>query len=191
MTRWQRLLMVVMVFGLAAAAPASAWAHDMYVGNVTPELFGDPGVGSMQTYTHEDKDPFKGWAFFTVQNNGTESWTDFHFEIISVTVGGTFYDATSVTIYDVTSIHPPVTSQNPVSIVVSNPPGGLSSLDYYFPNDPVPVSDIATFSFYTDNTANNVAYFGLAAWPTPEPASLVLMSLGVGGILLVRRRRAA
>jgi hypothetical protein len=136
------------------------------------------------TVTHEDVDPFKGYAYVTVSNSGSVAWGDFHFEIVSY-MGS---DVSNVEIVDVDPFKP-TTDRSPFTYAVDNVSVG-SKLDYYFYGDPVGNGETATFTFYTDNTTNH-ANFGLLMFPTPvpEPATLSLLGLGLGAMLLIRRRK--
>ena len=60
-------------------------------------------------------------------------------------------------------------------------------MDYYFASDPILPGQTRTFDFYTDNTTDNRPFFGIMMYPTPEPATMGL--LGIGSLLLLRRRR--
>lgn len=111
---------------------------------------------------------------------GTMPWTDFHFEIIDA-MG---HDATSVTIDPVQW----ATSQTTTDVVIGTNLNGYAKIDFYFPNDPIAVGDMATFYFYTNNSAQ-LPYFGVSAWPTPEPATLGLLVTGGVAVLLRRRRQ--
>lgn len=130
--------------------------------------------------THEDADPWKGFASFTVKNSSQSNyWTDFHFQVFAASG-----DATLVAILDPPT---PTTSQSPYTYVIGSTPQGLATLDYYFPLDPVGPGETATFTFYTENTAVPNLWFGLCMVPTPEPGSLAL--LAIGGLLVLRKRR--
>lgn len=153
-------------------------------------------IGSLElgdTYldiTHVDADPFKGALTVTVTNTGTEAWTDFHFEIWNG-FGG---DATSVLFVDGGSLDPTSTQvldSWSIGTTTLADPGvaggiGFSKIDLYFANDVVNVGETATFTVYTDNTAEELTWFGVAVYPTPEPATMAMLALGG---LLIRRRK--
>lgn len=130
-----------------------------------------------QSSNHNDADPWKGYATITVYNSSTNYWGDFHFQI-----GG----APNVFI---------LASPAPTSSIVSyawSIGGGGTTLDYTFYSNPVAPSGTATFTFYTDNTLNKNAFFGLCGYPTPvpEPSSILAFSTGLlslAGIVLRRR----
>ena len=156
-----------------------ALAHDVSIdldfGDMTP-----------QSVTHEDFDPWKGNLSVTATNSGLEAWGDFHFEIFEVTG-----DITNVD-WVVDSPHEPTSSQSPLSWVVDNNAYG-ATLDLYFYGDPILPTETATFTVYTDNTTDNVSFFGVAMYPTPipEPATILTwLSLGsIMGFVAYRRRR--
>jgi hypothetical protein len=164
---------LVVVVGLALLA-APAIAHD---GSFTVDV---PSFETIDGLVHTDADPWKGLATFTVTNNTGNIWTDFHFQIT-----GAELDATLVEIVDPPT---PTSTQSPFTYVIGETVDGFATIDYYFADDPVLPGQGATFTFYTDNQAAQNAWFGFCMYPTPEPATALLLSLG--GVFVIRRRRA-
>lgn len=153
----------------------SAQAHDMVINGLE---FATLGTAATQTANHADSDPWKGYAFVSVTNTGTQPWGDFHFEIIGAGIENVHFD-TSVGL---------ASSQTLSGWDVDNVAVG-AKLDLYFYGDPVLPGQTATFDIYTDNTLDNVSFFGMAMYPTPvpEPMTVVLLGLGSGAILLRKR----
>lgn len=137
------------------------------------------------TVEHEDAYPFKGLVSVTVTNNTGIDWGDFHFEIMEVP------GWPSVENVDILTLPVPTSSQTLSSPpVVDNVVVG-STLDYYFYSDPVGNGQSVSFTFETDNTTSMVPVFGLLMYPTPvpEPGTISLIALGLGTMLLARRRK--
>jgi hypothetical protein len=157
---------------------APAWGHDMII-NTDFDCVG-PGACE-QSGSHEDADPFKGWIILTVENTGTEAWGDFHFQLFQVT------DPIDNVFFDVTAPNQPTSSQSGLSWSLS---GGGHVLDLYFYGDPVDPGEIATFNVYTDNTIDQVSFFGTAYYPTPipEPGTFWLLAVGLVGMAGFRKR---
>lgn len=150
----------------------------------------DLELGQSFNLVHDDVDEgdgFKGTFTLTVTNTGTEAWGDFHFEIING-FGG---DAWSVlfTDFSMGGLNP-TSSQSGLSWVINNPFEELSTLDLYFYGDPVNPGDTATFTVYTDNTAQELSWFGMSVYPTPVPEPATLSILALGGLALLRRKRS-
>ena len=165
---------------LCLGSPTPAMADDATI--VTS--FDGVGPGQLKDFEHEeDPDlPHKGWAFVTITNNSPVNWTDFHVQIFEVN------PSWSVENIDIVNYDPykPTTDRSPFTYLVDNVVVG-STLDYYFASDPILPGQTGTFNFYTDNTTDNRPFFGIAMYPTPEPATMAL--LGIGSLLLLRRRR--
>jgi hypothetical protein len=157
---------------------APAWGHDFSLST----SFDCVGPGACeQTSDHEEADPFKGWANITVTNTGTEEWGDFHFELYQVTapIDNVFFD--------VSSPNEPTSSQSGLSWSVS---GGGHVLDLFFYGDALLPTETATFSVYTDNTTDQVDFFGTSFYPTPipEPTTFGLLAAGLIGLASFRKR---
>ena len=119
-----------------------------------------------------------------MENTGTESWGDFHFEIYQVT-GETIENVDFI----VTSPYEPTSTQAGLTWVLDNVAVG-ATLDLFFYSDPVLPGETATFSVYTDNTADQVSFFGTSFHPTPipEPGTFGLLAAGLIGLASFRKR---
>lgn len=173
-------LLAVLLFVLLIAV--SSMAHDV---NIVTDFSG-VGISYEKTFDHNDQDPWKGYVNVSVTNTSSEDWGDFHFKITEVPG----YAYTNV-LFVVTSPYEPNSSQtldagNPWDVDNSSSYG--STLDLYFYGDPIEIGDTATFTIYTDNTADK-EMFGLCMYPTPVPEPATIGLLGLAGLAVVRRRK--
>lgn len=168
------------ILGLLFSIAASANADDVVIAT----SFSGVGSGVAQQSSHADAAPFKGWVNLTVTNTGTEPWGDFHFEFFDP-IGG--QDISNLS-FVVDPPFEPTSSQVPLSWLVDNAAVG-ATLDLFFYSDPVLPSETATFAVYTDNTVDQLPFFGLMLYPTPVPEPASALLLGFGLCLLMKRSK--
>ncbi|MBP6964349.1 MAG: PEP-CTERM sorting domain-containing protein [Armatimonadetes bacterium] len=161
----------LLLIGLLAVVSTAALAHDQSIEWTFSSW-------DQQTADHQDAFPWKGLATLTVTNSSTQPWGDFHFGIGYGT--GVIITATPA----------PTATRPSYSWVIG---AGQTTLDYYFYSNPVLPGGTVSFTFYTDNTANQNAFFGLCGYPTPvpEPSSMLALSAGLMGLVgfVARKRR--
>ncbi len=181
MFRFRPLSLILIALGLLLiTAPLPVWAHSFSLST----SFSETGSGVSQSSNHAEAEPFKGWMYLTVTNTGTEAWGDFHFQIYEVPTYGSVENVDFI----VDSPNQPTSSQSGLTWSVDNSVTG-ATLDLYFYDDPVLPSETATFSIYTDNTADELAFFGALFYPTPVPvpSSMLLLGSAIIGLVGIRR----
>jgi hypothetical protein len=175
-------LAVILPALVALAVSSAARADDAYwSGGI-----GGVGQGFTVDVVHNDGGLFKGWLNITATNTGTQPWGDFHFGIYDP-IGG--QDISNVGFLDSTTVPPgfdPTSTQSPLTWTINNVVVG-ATMDLYFYDDPVLGGETATFSVYTSNP-DHLSFFGVMIYPTPVPEPASLLMLGLGGLLLLRRR---
>lgn len=177
MVRARLFIFAIAIATILFAGFTTASAHSVTI----EEPFTLDGVMEVNgdSLLHEDADDWKGFLTITVMNNGTEDWGDFHFQLFDAGYGtDTVYFADEDQIIG--------SSQDGWYIISED---GLT-LDFYFYGDPISTGETATFTIYTDNTAEpHVSIFGISFFATPVPAPGALLLLCSGLIPLLGRLR--
>lgn len=68
----RRTILFIIALIMFAGFTSRTLADDAYITTTFNDF-------TAQQYTHEDKDPFKGYLNVNVTNNMSQAWGDFHF----------------------------------------------------------------------------------------------------------------
>lgn len=165
-------------------------AHDGEFGSETNPIEIDwIGPVSEVNEIHIDEDPFKGWSTLWVKNIcSTEDWGDFHLKLkgwsslfVDFVVDANHMPEISVFNYS--------TGWRDITGIDWELLDGGSQLDLEFYDEPIFVGEMAKIKVYTDNTHYSCPYFYVKAYPTAVPEPTTIAILGLGGVMLFRKRR--
>ena len=193
MKRSRRGLMLVISLILSIGITSRTLADDGEWGSEASPIDVD-WIGDIVSLEldHEDADPWKGWGTIWLKNICGEDWGDFHFQIKSIF--GSDIENVDFLIDPEPELWirtAPFTWEQVEDLTwqLDNDVVG-ATLDLFFYGDPIKQGDWAKFKIYTDNTADSCTWFRVGGYPTPVPEPSTIALLGLGGLVLLRRRRS-
>lgn len=181
--------MVLLAF-LCVSLVSVSFADDAFWGS--QQNPGSLALGDVvDDWTHLDAAPFKGTGMVFVTNTGNQAWGDFHFQVYSVPGFGS---ATSVAIKDATmgGMNPSLIGFGSMHSLdnwnIGTTLDGHAKIDLFYYTNPILPGQTVSFTIYTDNTAQQVGFFGLAFNPTPVPEPMTMVLLGLGSLVAFRKK---
>lgn len=194
----KKISLMAVLFAVAVCFTApQAGADDGFIGwdgliSGTTNPIPLSGVGVDYLAVHADQDingsGFKGWAYIGAMNTGNANWTGMHISLYDATVGVTTFDAKSVKIIGYSPYAPSAMAPNSIaSFVIGTNASGHATMDIMFSSAVAPNGAVFV-QLWTDNTAQQVPYFGVAFHAIPEPATGSLVALTGVVALFIRKR---
>lgn len=178
-----------MRFAIAALAVLLLAAPVLADDATTSHVFAS--IDEQYDFEHNpDSVPYKGTFTVTATNSTNEDWGDFHFSLFEIpgfsNTTAIFTDASSGG-QDPT-ISAPYAFDTPTGWAITN---GGRQIDLFFYGTPVLQGATVTFVVYTDNTVAPNNPFGVSSWPSPvpEPATMALLGIGLGVMVIRRNKR--
>ena len=155
-----------------------AWAH-----NFTWDI-SELQVGETTIYPehHEDTGEYAGFVEIKVTNTGSEAWGSFHMEF------------TEVRGYSISNLDwiadESYSSTQTVSRIIEDNNAYGATLDFYFSPDPLLPGETGWF-YGKANNQDEVAYFGVMAYPlpVPTPSSGFMLGSGLLGFVCLARKK--